>query len=52
MDLESIGCKDVDWIHMVQDRDQWRDLENTKMNLRIPQKAGISQLTLQLLASQ
>jgi hypothetical protein len=30
----------VDWMHLVQDRDQWRDLMNTAMNLRPPLKAG------------
>jgi hypothetical protein len=26
----------VDWIDQAQDRDQWRALENTVMNLRVP----------------
>jgi hypothetical protein len=26
----------VDWIHLAQDGDQWRDLVTTLMNLRIP----------------
>jgi hypothetical protein len=25
----------VDWIHMAQDRNQWRALVNTVMNLRV-----------------
>jgi hypothetical protein len=30
----------VDWIHLAQDRDQWRAVVKTVMNVRIPQKAG------------
>jgi hypothetical protein len=36
MDLGEIGFGDVDWIHWVQDRDSWRALVNTVMNLRVP----------------
>jgi hypothetical protein len=36
MDLRKIGFGDVDWIHLAQDRDRWRALVNTEMNLRVP----------------
>jgi hypothetical protein len=36
MDLREIGFGDVDWIHWTQDRDRWRALVNTVMNLRVP----------------
>jgi hypothetical protein len=36
MDLREIGFGDVDWIHWAQDRDRWRALMNTVMNLRVP----------------
>jgi hypothetical protein len=40
MDLREAVCEGVDWIHLVQDRDQWRVTENTVMNLFVPYKAG------------
>jgi hypothetical protein len=36
MDLRDIGWDDMDWIDLIQDRDQWRTLVNTVMNLRVP----------------
>jgi hypothetical protein len=36
MDRRVIGFGDVDWIHWAQDRDGWRALVNTVMNLRVP----------------
>jgi hypothetical protein len=36
LDLREIGFGDVDWIHWAQDRDRWRALVNTVMNLRVP----------------
>jgi hypothetical protein len=35
-DLREIGFGDVNWIHWAQDRDRWRALVNTVMNLRVP----------------
>jgi hypothetical protein len=31
-----IGWGDMDWIDLAQDRDQWRSLVNTVLNLRVP----------------
>jgi hypothetical protein len=36
IDLREIGLDDIDWIDLAQDRDQWRTLVNTVMNLRVP----------------
>jgi hypothetical protein len=35
-DLREIGWGGMDWIDLAEDRDQWRDLVNTVMNLRVP----------------
>jgi hypothetical protein len=34
--LREIRWDGVDWIDLAQDRDQWRALVNTVMNLRVP----------------
>jgi len=39
-DRREIGWKVVNWIHLAQDRDQWRTLVNTIMTLRVRLKAG------------
>jgi hypothetical protein len=36
MDLGEIEWDGMDWIDMAQDRNQWRALVNTLMNLRVP----------------
>jgi hypothetical protein len=36
MDLGSVGWGDVDWIGLAQDRNRWRALVNTVLNLRVP----------------
>jgi hypothetical protein len=35
MDLRDIGWGIEDWIQLAQDRDRWRALVNTVMNLRV-----------------
>jgi hypothetical protein len=35
IDLREIGWDDMDWIDVVQDRDQWRALVDTVMNIRV-----------------
>jgi hypothetical protein len=35
MDLGEIGLGSVDWIQLAQDRDWWRAVVNTVMNLRV-----------------
>jgi hypothetical protein len=36
VDLREIWFGDVDWINLAYDRDRWRALVNTVMNLRVP----------------
>jgi hypothetical protein len=36
IDLREIGWDGLDWIYLAQDRDQWRALVNTIMNLLVP----------------
>jgi hypothetical protein len=36
MDLRETGWDGMDWIDLAQDRDQWRALVNTVMNLPVP----------------
>jgi hypothetical protein len=33
MDLRNIGWDDMDWFNLAQERDQWRALVNSVMNL-------------------
>jgi hypothetical protein len=40
MDLREIGWDGVDSIDRAPDRDQWRALVNTALNLRVPRNAG------------
>jgi hypothetical protein len=36
IDRRKIGCSGTDWTDLAQDRDQWRALVNTVVNLRVP----------------
>jgi hypothetical protein len=36
MYLRELGWDGMDWIELALDRDQWRALVNTVMNLRVP----------------
>jgi hypothetical protein len=36
IDLGQVRWESVDWIYLIQDRDQWRVLVNTVINLRFP----------------
>jgi hypothetical protein len=36
MDLGEVGCCDVDWIGLAQNRNRWRALVNSVLNVRVP----------------
>jgi hypothetical protein len=40
MDLRGLGWGDMEWIDLAQNRYQWRALENTVMNIRVPCNTG------------
>jgi hypothetical protein len=40
LDLREIGWGVMDWIDLAQDRDQWRALVNTLMNLWVAYSVG------------
>ena len=42
MDLQEVGGDCEDWMELAQDRDSWRALVSTVMNLRVSKMRGIS----------
>jgi hypothetical protein len=38
--VKEAGCEGEDWVHLAQNRVQWRALVNTVMNLRVPLKGA------------
>jgi hypothetical protein len=36
MDLQEVGCGDMDWIDLAQDRNRWWALVKKVMNIRVP----------------
>ena len=40
MDLQGVGCGEIDWIELTQDRDRWPALVNAAMNLLVSYNAG------------
>jgi hypothetical protein len=36
MYLGEVGCGDVDWIGLAKDRNRWRAVVNSVLNLRVP----------------
>jgi hypothetical protein len=40
LDLVEVEWGNVDWIGLAQDRDRWRALVNSVLNLRVPKTAG------------
>jgi hypothetical protein len=36
MNFDELGYEGVNWIHLAQDRGQWREYVNTAVNLQVP----------------
>jgi len=42
VDFQEVGGGCGDWMELAQDRDRWRALVSTVMNLQVPKMRGIS----------
>ena len=51
MDLKEVWWEVVNWINLVQDRDNWSAFVNRVTKLRVPKIATTSRLAEELLAS-
>jgi hypothetical protein len=36
MDLQEVGCGDMEWINLAHDKDRWQVLMNAVINLWVP----------------
>jgi hypothetical protein len=36
IDLQEVGCGDMDWINLAHDKDRWQALVNAVINLWVP----------------
>ena len=52
MDLQEVGGGFEDWMELAQDRDRWRGLVSTVMNLRVKKCGEFLDLLQNQLASQ
>ena len=46
-DLQEVGGSCGDWMELAQDRDRWRSLVRTVMNIRVPKMRRISSLAVE-----